>query len=222
MIALFWDIDGTLLTTARAGVFALQDALEEVTGKRIDLFDKVNATGQTEHEIAETVFRAADVTPTEDLVDRFLRAYERRLPDSLPRRQGRVMHGVREVLEDLHKRTDVRNVLLTGNTQAGARAKLTHYGLSEFFEHGAFCVGPGPRSAIAHAAAELVPNASARYVIGDTPHDIACGKAIGAKTIAIATGSFSRPELERESAWLVLDELPDPAEFRRLVGLPAA
>lgn len=220
MIALFWDIDGTLLTTARAGVFALQNALVEVTGKQVDLFDKVNASGQTEHEIAETVFRAAEVVPSNDLIDRFLRAYERRLPDSLPRMPGRVMQGVREVLEDLHERDDVRNVLLTGNTQAGAHAKLAHYGLLKFFDEGAFCVGPGPRSAIAQAATELVPKATGRYVIGDTPHDIACGKAIAARTIAIATGSFSRADLERETPWIVLDHLPDPAEFRRLIGLP--
>ena len=59
MIALFWDIDGTLLTTARAGVFALEDALEEVTGVRVDLQDKVLASGLTEHQIADTLERAA-------------------------------------------------------------------------------------------------------------------------------------------------------------------
>lgn len=221
MIALFWDIDGTLLTTGRAGVFALQDALEEVTGTRINLFDHVNASGQTEHEIAQAVFRVASIEATDEQIDRFLRAYERRLPDSLPRKEGRVMPGVRELLEDLQDQRDVRNVLLTGNTQIGARAKLTHYGLIDFFADGAFCVGPGPRSEIARAATALVPEATARYVIGDTPHDISCGKAIGAKTIAVATGSFSRPELERENPWLVLDQLPEPAEFRRLIGLSA-
>ncbi|HEX5448843.1 MAG TPA: HAD family hydrolase [Gaiellaceae bacterium] len=218
MIALFWDIDGTLLTTARAGVFALEDALEEVTGVRVELQGKVLASGLTEHQVADAVFAIAAVEPEDELTDRFLRAYERHLPASLPRRDGRVLPGVREILEDLRDHADVRSYLLTGNTPAGARAKLTHYGLLEFFTDGAYCIGPGPRTVIAQQAATLAGDADELYVIGDTPFDIEAGKAIGALTIAVATGSHTSAELAEHEPWVVLESLPLPDEFRRLVG----
>jgi phosphoglycolate phosphatase-like HAD superfamily hydrolase len=217
-IALFWDIDGTLLTTARAGVFALEDALEEVTGTHVDLQD-LESAGLTEHAVAQGVFAAAGIEADDDLIDRFLRAYERHLPTSLPRREGRVLPGVREILEDLAPRNGVHSFLLTGNTPAGAQAKLTHYGLSGFFEHGAFCVGPGTRTDIAREAAKLAHGARELYVIGDTPHDIECGKAIGARSIAVATGSYSTDELAAHEPWALLTEIPDPDAFRELVGL---
>lgn len=219
MIALFWDIDGTLLTTARAGVLALEAALDEVTGVRRDLAGEIDVSGLTEHEIARTLFALVGLDPEPDLLDRFLRAYERHLPGSLPRRRGRVLPGVLEVLTDLRGRAGVRNCLLTGNTPAGARAKLSHYGLLEFFSSGAYCVGPGPRSDIARRAAEAAGPADSRYVIGDTPHDVDCGRAISARTIAVATGSYSRDELAAHRPWVTLERLPEPPGFRRLIEL---
>jgi phosphoglycolate phosphatase len=218
VIALFWDIDGTLLTTARAGIYALEDALEEVTKVRIDLQD-LESRGLTEHAVARGVFDAAGIDADDELIDSFLRAYERHLPASLPRRDGRVLPGVREVLEDLDGEDRVHNFLLTGNTPAGARAKLSHYGLLEYFGDGAYCVGPGTRTDIARSAAALAQGASAVYVIGDTPHDIECGKAIGAKTIAVATGGYTTEQLAVHEPTMLLAELPEPMAFRELVGL---
>ena len=218
MIAVYWDIDGTLLTTARAGVFALEDALEDVTGRRIDLHQALLASGLTEHQVAAEVFRIAGVEADDQLTDDFLRAYERHLPGALPRREGRVLEGVRDVLETLAERDDVRSFLLTGNTPAGAGAKLAHYGLREFFDEGAFCIGPGSRTDIARRALELAPHAAERYVIGDTPYDIECGKAIGARTIAVATGSHSAEDLAAHEPWAVLDRI-EHAQFLRLLGV---
>ena len=58
-----------------------------------------------------------------------------------------MLDGIREVLEDLEGRDDVRSYLLTGNTPAGARAKLGHYDLDRFFPdgEGAFCIDHGSR-----------------------------------------------------------------------------
>ncbi len=142
MIALLWDVDGTLLTTARAGVFALEEALQEVCGLRFDL-QQLKSAGLTDAEVALLAMREAGVDDGEGGVDDFLRAYERRLPAALHRRRGHVLPGVREVLDDLAGRDDVRSLLLTGNTPAGARAKLSHYDLDGYFPNGAFCLGPG-------------------------------------------------------------------------------
>jgi phosphoglycolate phosphatase len=223
-VVLFWDIDGTLLTTARAGVFALEDALHEVTSTRIEL-PSLPTSGFTDHAVAQAVFDYAGVDAGDDLIDDFLRAYERYLPASLSRKRGRVLPGAREVLESLSGRDDVVNLLLTGNTPAGARAKLTHYGLVSFFEDGAFCVGPGPRADIAGRAVQLAEDRLGReldldrtYVVGDTVHDIDAGRAIGARTIAVVFDPESRDGLAAHEPWALLDTL-EPAAFLLLIGL---
>jgi phosphoglycolate phosphatase-like HAD superfamily hydrolase len=218
MIVLFWDLDGTLLLTGRAGLFAFEDALHEVTGATADL-QELSTPGLTDVGVAALVLEHAGQEATPERIDAVLRAYERHLPASLPRRQGRVLEGIREVLEDLEGRPDVRSYLLTGNTPAGARAKLEHYDLSRYFpgEGGAFCIDHGTRNDIARRALPLAEGAEAVYVIGDTPADVECGKAIGARTIAVASGWHPREELAATEPWLVLDRIPTPDEFRRLI-----
>lgn len=217
MIALFWDIDGTLLTTARAGVFSLEDSLEQVTGIRADLQGMATA-GMTDYAIAESAIATVGRDADEATVMEFLRVHGEQLPRYLDRREGHVMPNVREILEDLDGEPDVASFLLTGNTEAGARAKLAHYGLLRFFERGgSFCAGAGTRDDIARAALPLADGAEHLYVIGDTPADIACGAAIDARTIAVATGSYPVDELAMHEPWVVLEQLPDPDDFRRLV-----
>ena len=217
-VALFWDIDGTLLTTARAGVFSLEDALEQVSGVRADLNGMATA-GMTDYTIAEAALAGVGHPIDEGIVQRFLEVHGRQLPEYLHRREGHVMPGVREILEDLAGSGDVVNLLLTGNIEAGASAKLAHYGLDGYFRAGgAFCVGPGERAEIARRALPLA-NGSPAFVIGDTPADVECGKAIGARTVAVATGSYGVAELEASGPWAVLERLPEPAAFRKLLAL---
>jgi phosphoglycolate phosphatase-like HAD superfamily hydrolase len=219
VIALFWDIDGTLLTTARAGVASLEDALAQITGVRVELAE-VKTAGLTDYAIAEEAIRGAGVEPSEAAVMEFLRLHSAQLERYLGLRRGHVMPGVREILEDVDRRDDVANVLLTGNTEEGAWAKLRHYGLAQFFPRGgAFCAGPGERAEIARRARALVNGIEELYVIGDTPSDIAAGESIGARTIAVATGSYSLDELETHRPWRALERLPAPTAFRGLVGL---
>lgn len=219
--ALFWDVDGTLLTTARAGIFSLEDALEQVTGVRTDLNGMATA-GMTDYSIAEEALRGVGHPADEETVQEYLRVHGEQLPDYLHRKQGHVMPGVRDALEDLSQRDDVVNLLLTGNIEAGAQAKLAHYGLDGFFRQGgAFCVGPGRRSEIARRALPLANGAHA-YVIGDTPADVACGKEIGARTIAVATGSYSLDALRETEPWAVLAQIPQPPAFAELLGLAPA
>jgi phosphoglycolate phosphatase-like HAD superfamily hydrolase len=217
-VALFWDIDGTLLTTARAGVFSLEDALERVTGVRADLQGMATA-GMTDYAIAEAALREAGQDADEETVLRFLDVHGRQLAGYLDRRQGHAMPGVRELLEDLDGDPQFTNLLLTGNIELGARAKLAHYGLDGYFEAGgAFCIGAGDRLEVARRALPLAAGAAAIYVIGDTPADVECGKAIRARTIAVATGSYGIRELRETRPWAALERLPDPGGFRALVG----
>jgi phosphoglycolate phosphatase len=133
---------------------------------------------------------------------------------------------VREVLDDLAARPQVTCMLLTGNTAAGARAKLSHYGLEAYFATGAFCGDGEGRESIARRARELAKGHSngavaddRLFLVGDTPEDVRCGLAIGARTVAVASGDHSEEELARAEAWLTLPRLPAPGEFARLLGI---
>jgi phosphoglycolate phosphatase-like HAD superfamily hydrolase len=222
MTVLFWDIDGTLLTTAKAGVFAWEDAVRELTGREFELV-RMRIAGLTDYQIAQRTFETLGIEIDEAFLHRFVERYGELLPSSLPRKQGRVLPNVREILEHLQEQPDVRSYLLTGNTRAGAQAKLTHYDLIHFFPDGAFAEDTGDRASIAHRALDLARRGGAIaddgvFVIGDTPHDIDCATAIGARTIAVATGGYTVEELEAHRPWRVFSELPSPEEFLQMIG----
>jgi len=227
-LVLCWDIDGTLLSTGRAGIFAWEDATHAVIDQAVD-FSALDTAGLTDVEIAARILERFGREPTPDAVGALLRRYEALLPDRLHRRAGRVAPGVQAILEHLQGQSGVLSILLTGNTEAGAWAKLRHYGLDGFFQRGAFADGVRDRSAIARRALAVArevigrePEARNTYVIGDTPHDIACARAIGARAIAVATGSYTMPDLARHEPWWLLPALPEPEAFLgRLATRPA-
>ena len=221
MTVLFWDIDGTLLTTAKAGVFAWEDAVRELTGREFELV-RTRIAGLTDYQIAARTFEALGIETDPQFLRRFVDRYGELLPASLPRKQGRVMPNVREILDHVGSRPDVRSYLLTGNTRAGARAKLMHYNLIQYFPDGAFAEDAGDRASIALRALELAKQGGAVtedgvFVVGDTPHDIECARAINARTIAVATGGYTIEELQAYHPWRVFSELPPAAEFVRLI-----
>jgi phosphoglycolate phosphatase len=221
MIVLFWDIDGTLLTTGKAGVPAWEQAVREVVQRDFELAS-FRVAGLTDYQIAVRTFEMLEVPVDEATIRRMVGRYESLLPVELPKKQGRVLPNVREILEHMRERTDVRSYLLTGNTRGGARAKLTHYDLFHYFLDGAFAEDASARAAIAGRALALARAAGpvadeGLFVVGDTPHDIECANAIGARTIAVATGGYTLDELKSHRPWRAFAELPSAGEFARLI-----
>jgi phosphoglycolate phosphatase-like HAD superfamily hydrolase len=153
-------------------------------------------------------------------------AYLAHLAQSLPQTKGQVLPGVFELLDTLRARTDCVVALLTGNLARGAELKLTHYGLWHYFDFGAYADDHHDRN-------ELGPVARARakdrhglefaaediIVLGDTPHDVACARAIGAKAVAIATGRHSRADLEASAPDYLFDDLSDVASVLNVLGV---
>jgi phosphoglycolate phosphatase len=227
MIVLFWDIDGTLLTTGKGGVPAWEQAVREVTGRDFELAS-IRIPGLTDYQIAVRTFEQLGIEADTEMLHRMVGRYESLLPEYLPQRQGHVMPNVREILDATATLDHVRSYLLTGNTRGGARAKLTHYRLSHYFADGAFARDAGDRASIAIRALELARAAGpvgdeSIFVIGDTPHDIECAGAIGARTIAVSTGGYSLEELQAHHPWRLMAQLPPAHEFLQLVGArPAA
>jgi phosphoglycolate phosphatase-like HAD superfamily hydrolase len=142
------------------------------------------------------------LAPSPENITALLDEYLGHLETRMPKHNGRVLPGMIELLEVLAKREEAVLALLTGNVVRGAEIKLTHYGVWHHFEFGAFAddhhdrneLGKFARArAIDRHGIEFPPEKI--YVIGDTPRDIECGRAIGAKTVAIATGHYSLEEL---------------------------
>jgi phosphoglycolate phosphatase-like HAD superfamily hydrolase len=220
---LFWDIDGTLLTTGKAGVPAWERAVKETTGRDFEL-SSIRIAGLSDFQIALRTFELLGLGRDDPRLHAMVRRYEELLSVTLPQRQGRVMPNVREILERLRDRSDVRSYLLTGNTRGGARAKLSHYDLWKYFPDGAFAEDLGDRPTIAARALELARRAGPiehelLFVIGDTPHDVRAADAIGARTIAVATGGYSLEELSGAGPWKVLEALPAPQEFEAMLEI---
>lgn len=222
-MVLFWDIDGTLLSTGGAGMFAWNDAVKELTGQDFDLRSTIRSSGLTDYQIGVRTLDVLGVAHSAVDVNRLVSRYEELLPASLHRKEGQVLRHVREILTALKaERPDIRSYLLTGNTAGGARAKLVYYGLWDLISRGAFSVDPTERAGIARRALELARadgpvEPDRAIVIGDTPHDIVCANAIGARTLAVATGGYALDELLAHQPWHGCQELPEPTAFLALI-----
>jgi len=219
MKILLWDIDGTLLNTDRAGMHAWVQALGEEHGSPVDV-NSMSPAGMTDGGIAKDAI--ADVLCREysaELAASLLGRYVELLPEWLERRTNGFIHpNVAEILQAAAARSDIENALLTGNLEAGARLKLGHHSILDFFAWGAFADHGIKRRDIArHARSQAEARhgdaIEAIYVIGDTRHDIDCGKAIEARTIAVGTGPFGAEELAQFEPWWAIEHLPDAHAF---------
>lgn len=212
MLYLF-DIDGTLLDTGGAGMAALEETTRTIfggDGPPLDL------AGATDLGIVHGIHAHFQAEATPGSIAYYFALYQQRLDWNLSNGgfPGRVFDGVIALLENLSQRTDSTLGLLTGNIAGGAASKVGYFGLAAFFPFGAYgCDHPdrnrlGPIAlarAAAHARRDFT--AAETWVIGDTPKDIACAHAIGARCLAVSTGRFTAEELENHRADRVVESL---------------
>lgn len=214
MLVLF-DIDGTLLTSGGAGERALQLGLKDSFGIDDDMKD-VEIAGRTDSGIARQVLSKHELPETSENITRFLDGYLHHLARLLPDTKGRLLPGVVPLLDALKARSDAVLGLLTGNLERGAELKLMHYGVWHYFEFGAYADDHHDRNELGRFARARAVERHGRefaadeiFVLGDTPHDIACARAFGAQAIGIATGVFSRAQLAGSNPDVLFDDLSD-------------
>jgi phosphoglycolate phosphatase-like HAD superfamily hydrolase len=222
---LLWDIDGTILHSGSAGEAALKDSMREKFGLPPDLTG-IELAGRTDKLIAMNVLKKFGLPTTLENVTLFVDGYLESLAKQLPERraQGYIFAGVVEILEAVRNRPDLAQGLLTGNVEAGARLKLEQYDVHHYFAFGGFADDHHDRNALPPFAksraeqyhgVEFPPERI--FVIGDTSHDIACGQAIGAKTIGVATGNYSVQDLLNAGATASFADFSDTAAFFAVV-----
>lgn len=223
---LLFDIDGTLVLTGRAGVRAMNRACQEVIGHS-NALDGVAVAGRTDWIILHDALRAIGHEMDEDLFARLRDTYVTLLREEilLPGEGVKaVLPGVAGLLDALRARPDVFLALLTGNFEEGARIKLEHFDLWRYFKCGAFGDDAADRNALVPFALDraracgldaIAPEDV--FVVGDTPHDVACARAVGAVPVGVATGSFSVADLRGSGADIVFPDLGDAAAFMRVI-----
>ena len=206
-VALF-DIDSTLLRTRGAGRAAFAETFRAEFD--IEAFPRRNFLAW-DAAIGPSCGRSSRSTGSRiepDTWQRFVQGYLQRLQRTLATRRGRLLPGVLPLLQrDPGAKTTSRWVFVTGNVAAGARLKLAHYGIDSFFDFGGYGDHHTDRGGIAAdalGAADAIPaerridcprSPTLTTVIGDTPQDVQCARAIAARAVAVATGDFSLSEL---------------------------
>lgn len=223
MYVFLFDIDGTLIWSGGAGQAALQDAMEKEFG--ISNPETVPVHGLTDRVIASSLFACHGIDDSFDNWRRFIAAYLRALPKKLPEREGCILPGVSQLLEQLSQRSDVALGLLTGNVPDGARIKLEFYGLYDRFHFGGFGENHHRREDVATEALQAARNhldgqvdVSRTFVIGDTPNDVRCGRHIEARVVAVSTGKHSNDELCAAEPDLLLEDFSDPSPLLEMLA----
>ncbi|MBS0660809.1 MAG: HAD family hydrolase [Verrucomicrobia bacterium] len=215
MRLLLFDIDGTLILTGEAGLLAFRETMQSVFGAEDDL-SRVDFSGATDSGIIRQLFGLHGIDHTIENLERFRGGYFPSLQRWLPARQGRVLPGVHELLAKLREHEHVQLGLLTGNYAEGARLKLQHYGLWEHFPFGAYADDHSDRNELGPFALRRAEAHTGRFylgrqawIIGDTPRDIACARACGARVLAVATGRHALAELQRCEPDAAVENLSD-------------
>jgi len=208
-----FDIDGTLVHTGHAGT----QAFARTFATEFNLHhgsEKMKFAGRTDVSLVREFFRIHGLPETPEHFAQFFARYVFWLDHILARSHTQICPGVWELIHGLRALPSPPVLgLLTGNIRLGAEIKLRHFNLWEMFMVGGFADDHEDRDHIAVAARErgsrvLGKKLSGReiVVIGDTPFDVRCGKFIGAKTLAVATGGAKLDELKQLNPdWAVAD-----------------
>jgi phosphoglycolate phosphatase-like HAD superfamily hydrolase len=214
---ILWDVDATLLSTDGISGEVMRSAMAQVFGPAGQR-ERTFYSGKTDRQIIHDTF--PDITPAAlaEKLHTFSATYEaefqRRHAELVARTTA--MPGVIDVIKHLHGR--LVQAPLTGNIAPIARRKLDLIGLLPYLEVSAGGYGDDHEDRVqllpiaAQRAAHLVgrPFRGCNIIIvGDTPHDIRCGKLNGARTVAVATGPYSLEALRAHEPDALLPDMSD-------------
>ena len=226
---ILWDIDGTLVLAGPAARTAFDLAVAAVTGRQPGDHG-ISMSGKTDPQIALEIMAALELAEEEALghLPSVLDGLTRELAAAAEtiREHGRVLPGVSELLVRLHRPPEVVQSLLTGNLAANAALKVGAFGLDQWLDLEVGAYGSDHRD-----RRELVPVAIAKaeqrygyrfapgevWIIGDTPRDLECARAGGARCLLVGTGRYEFDELKRLDADAVVPNLADTDAIEALL-----
>lgn len=214
---LLFDIDGTLLNTGGAGRRAMIAAFSQHHA-RPDACTGFSFGGMTDPAIVRRSLQNIGASDDPGTISALIEAYLEHLAADLqqPTSVASLLPGVVALLERLAPRPQTAVGLGTGNVEAGALLKLAAVGLRERFSFGGFGSDAEERGELIRVGAQrgaaslgLSLERCRVVVLGDTPRDIEAARYIGAEVVAVATGPFSRAQLDEHTPTLCCDTLED-------------
>lgn len=211
-----FDIDGTLLSAGRAARESVLAALEHVYGWSGSA-ERHDFSGKTDPQIIrELIQESVGDERCEAELARALDIYLEELTRRLTPAAVVPKPGVPELLERLARDPRVTLALLTGNLEKGARIKLEPPGFNPYFPFGAFGSDSADRYALPAVAIGRARERTGRefggksvVIVGDSVHDVACGRAQGVRSVAVATGPTPADRLKGEDPDVLLENLSD-------------
>lgn len=222
MRTLFFDIDGTLLTTPLVGSDALAESLADEFGLKEADCD-LSFAGRTDRDLIREILQRNEIEVTADTQGRLRRRYTLALRTKLASKAGHILPGVLDLLRVLSAKPGIHLAVLTGNFPETARMKLEAFDLIRFFST---IVGGDldvSRDDMARRAMEQLVRRTGKtarknvIVIGDTANDVRCARSIGARSLAVCTGSASHDELRAAEADHVVADLCDHSVLKFLI-----
>ena len=232
---ILWDVDGTLISAGPAARVAFDLAVAQVVGRAPGHHD-VHMSGKTDPQIAMEILATMALSEREarEHLPEVMRSLEIELERAIDtiRRDGRAHPGVPELLQRLHEDPGVVQTVLPGNIAANARLKIGAFGLERWFDMDIAATATDHHDrtelvgvALEKAARRLGHPVDPRdaWVIGDTPRDLECARAGGARCLLVATGRFAFDALRALDSDAVLPDLSDTdAVIRILLGDPVS
>jgi phosphoglycolate phosphatase-like HAD superfamily hydrolase len=231
---ILFDIDGTLLSTGGAGMKAFHSAIENNYPSQLKKCGgslTLNMAGSTDYGLVIEIFEALGIedsaTERESFFAQYLHCLEHNLSD--PSYIGSLMPGITELLERLSYEANNGKLilgLLTGNIAAGAALKLKKYRVDKYFCFGAYGDDHHDRNELGPIALkrggsyhELELARAPVTVIGDTPKDIYCARAMAAQAVAVSSGSISHQELANYDPDVLFKDFTDYEDAYRRICL---
>ena len=222
---LLFDLDWTLVTTGGAGVRAYNRGFERVLGVP-EALATIPVDGKTDRALGRELIRAhLNREPQEGEIEAICAAYIDYLSEEVANSPGfQILPGIADLLEALATRQDVMLGLGTGNLRAGAEIKLARPNLWRYFSFGGFADDSELRPEVLRAGVQRAEASTGlRFpprdvvVIGDNWRDVDAGKAIGATTVAVASGPMKAHELAAHAPDHVFDDLSDTERVLRVL-----
>jgi phosphoglycolate phosphatase-like HAD superfamily hydrolase len=222
-ILILFDIDGTLVLGARCHYQAFVEAVKKFYGMEDDI-SGINYAGKTDPQILGEVLALGGLNDDEikqnfQVCLDFMADYYLK---NVHYENVRSLEGVNDLLKELQRR-EVLLGLVTGNLESIAYAKLGKVDLDGYFPFGGFGSDHSNRSflvrkALKHAQNRFGYKGKHVFVIGDTPRDVKAAKDSNLHTIGVATGRYSKEELENCGADYVLKDLKNIDEVLEILS----
>lgn len=214
---ILFDIDGTLVSMGGAGTRAMNLAFNEIFGIP-DAFKNIPMAGKTDIQIMKEGLKLHRLPYMDGNVEKMINGYIRFLEKEVDNPLRHLKPGIKESLDSLNE-MKITLGLLTGNLEKGAKIKLGAFNLNEYFLAGAFGSDDEERDNLLPIAIDKFAKKGFKFtpdtcvVVGDTPRDVRCAKIHGAACIAVATGPYSKNDLLRTDADIVIDSFADTEKY---------